>query len=138
MKKMIEKNWRLLISGIAAVAVCVVFGHRGATAQSAPPPNGQTAAIVAAADALLNSLDAAQREKVQFPFSHPKRVRLPRPSAGAVLAGVLAVEARREVPEVGEVVAVPVVMRDGVAGRAAVSPASSASSTVSLSGPTIR
>src|SRR5580658_9285425 len=69
MKKMIAKNWRLLISGIAAAAVCVVFGHRGATAQSAPPPNGQTAAIVGAADAFLNTLDAAQREKVQFPFT---------------------------------------------------------------------
>ena len=69
---MIAKNWKILISGIAAAAICGVFGHRGATAQSAPPANGQTAAIVAAADAFMNSLDAAQREKVQFPFTPQK------------------------------------------------------------------
>jgi hypothetical protein len=69
---MIAKKRRLLISGIAAVAICGVFSYRGATAQSAPTANQQTASIVAAADAFLTSLDVAQREKVQLSFAPQK------------------------------------------------------------------
>src|SRR4051794_37428359 len=68
---MIAKNSQLLILGIAAAGIWVV-GHRGATAQSVSPANAQTGSIVAATDAFLNSLDAAQREKVQLPFT-PQR-----------------------------------------------------------------
>jgi hypothetical protein len=69
---MIANKPRLLILSIATFAIWAVIEYKGATAQSAPPANGQTAAIVAAADAFLNSLDAAQREKAQFSFTPQK------------------------------------------------------------------
>jgi len=60
---------KLLILGIATAAICAIVGHIGVTAQSVSPTNAQTGAIVAATDAFLNSLDTAQREKAQFPFT---------------------------------------------------------------------
>src|ERR1700683_4929768 len=69
---MIAKNSRLLILGVAGVAVWTVIGYRGATAQPVSAIRAETGSIVAATDAFLNSLDAAQREKVQFPFALQK------------------------------------------------------------------
>jgi hypothetical protein len=69
---MITKNSKLLLLGIATVAIWAVVSHRGATAQSVSAINAQTGAIVAATDAFLSSLDAAQREKVQFSFTPQK------------------------------------------------------------------
>ena len=69
---MTEKSWKVLLLGIGAVAIWAVAGYRGATAQSVSAINDQTSAVVAATEAFLTSLDAAQREKVQFPFTPQK------------------------------------------------------------------
>ena len=55
--------------GSGTAAICGVAGYQGAAAQSASAVKSQTALVVAATDAFLSSMDAAQREKVQFPFT---------------------------------------------------------------------
>ena len=70
---MTAKSLKTLLLGIGAVAIWVVAaGYRGATAQSVSAIKAQTSAVVAATEAFLTSLDAAQREKVQFPFTPQK------------------------------------------------------------------
>ncbi len=68
---MTAKNSQLLLLAVAAVVIAVITGQRGATAQSAAT-NAQTGAIVKATQVFLSSLDAAQREKVQFTFTPQK------------------------------------------------------------------
>jgi hypothetical protein len=63
---------RFLLPGIASAALLFVVAHFDLTAQSVSPAIAQTSAIVAATDVFLNSLDTAQREKVQFPFTPQK------------------------------------------------------------------
>jgi hypothetical protein len=69
---MIANKPGLLMLGIATFAISAVIEYEGATAQPMSPTNAQTRTIVAATDAFLSSLDAAQREKVQFPFTPQK------------------------------------------------------------------
>lgn len=66
------KTMKLLILGILVAGIWVVVDHTGATAQAVSPTVAQTGLIVAATDAFLNSLNATQREKVQFPFTPQK------------------------------------------------------------------
>src|SRR6476661_2273567 len=60
--------------------IAVAVAGAGQRAQKPPPapPAGQpdvTARIVASAEALLTTLDAAGRAKVQFPFEGPQKTR---------------------------------------------------------------
>jgi hypothetical protein len=71
-EKMTAKNPKLLIPGIATVVIAVIAVHGSATAQSVAAANAQTRSIVAASDAFLNSLDAAKRKQVEFPFTLQK------------------------------------------------------------------
>src|SRR5437773_9642651 len=65
--------WLGLFVTIAATGLA----HRGATSPTASPATGSdtTARIVAAAQAVLTTLDAAGRAKVQFPFEGPQKAR---------------------------------------------------------------
>jgi hypothetical protein len=68
---MTVKDSKLLLFGVGT-AIWGIVHYRAAAAQSASALNAQTASVVAATDAFLSSLDAAQREKVQFPFAPQK------------------------------------------------------------------
>ena len=67
----------VLLSGIALVAAASPGGQRGAKppAAQAVNPAEATTRIVAAAQALLATLDDAGRAKVQFPFEGPQKTR---------------------------------------------------------------
>jgi hypothetical protein len=71
----------LLISAIAAVMIVVAIAatalaQRGATASAASnTPADTTARIVSSAQAVLASLDAAGKARVQFPFDGPQKTR---------------------------------------------------------------
>jgi hypothetical protein len=69
---MTAKNSKLLVIGVGAAAIWGIADYRVAAAQSASAANAQTASVVAATDAFLSSLDASQREKVQFAFTSQK------------------------------------------------------------------
>jgi uncharacterized protein DUF3500 len=87
---MTAKNWKLLILTIATAALCAVPGRRGATAESPSATDAQTETIVAATKVFLNSLSAAQREKVQFTFTPQKTAtaaRFSRSGMGGGLGG---------------------------------------------------
>ncbi|MBV8819790.1 MAG: DUF3500 domain-containing protein [Acidobacteriaceae bacterium] len=71
-QRTIAKNSTVLLLGVGTAVTWIVAGYRGATAQPMAAANAQTGAIVAATNAFLSSLEAAQRAKVQFPFT-PKK-----------------------------------------------------------------
>jgi hypothetical protein len=69
---------RVLSLGLATVVVAIaasVLAQRGATPQSASAgaPADVTARVVSSAQALLKTLDEAQRARVQFPFDNPQK-----------------------------------------------------------------
>lgn len=69
---MVTGKSRLLLLAIGTAAICALAIHRTAAAQPVPSTNAQTRAIVDATNAFLNSLEAGQREKVQFAFTPRK------------------------------------------------------------------
>src|SRR5689334_14903164 len=66
------RSTRLLVLSLACG---VIAASTWAFTQGAPTPAQTTAKIVAAAEAVVASLDAAGRAKVQFPFTGPQTTR---------------------------------------------------------------
>jgi hypothetical protein len=64
-------------SGLLVAVAATGFAQRGGTSPGTPPgtPTDATARIVAAAQALLTTLDEAGRAKVQFPFEGPQKTK---------------------------------------------------------------
>jgi hypothetical protein len=76
------KNRRRVVPAVVSLAFALVVSASGAARQTAKPPSQKaispadaTARIVAAAQALVSTLDEAGRAKVQFPFEGPQRTR---------------------------------------------------------------
>lgn len=64
-------------SGLLVAVAATGFAQRGGTSPGTPPgtPTDATARIVAAAQAVLTTLDEAGRAKVQFPFDGPQKTK---------------------------------------------------------------
>ena len=64
-------------SGLLVAVAATGFAQRGGTSPATPPgtPSDATARIVAAAQALVTTLDEAGRAKVQFPFEGPQKTK---------------------------------------------------------------
>src|SRR5262245_56062431 len=58
---------------VLAALVSLVAAQRGPASAATAPQNSATAKAVAAANAFLTSLDAAERAKAAYPFNSPQK-----------------------------------------------------------------
>src|SRR2546430_7935887 len=72
--------------GLFVAVAATGFAQRGGTSPTTSPgtPPDETARIVAAAQALLTTLDEAGRARVQFPFEGPQKARWANPPSPMV------------------------------------------------------
>ena len=64
-----------LTAGLLVIVAAALVAQRDTPASPSNSPTDATARIVAAAQALINTLDAAGRAKVQYPFDSPQKKR---------------------------------------------------------------
>jgi hypothetical protein len=87
--------------GVFVAVAATGFAQRSGTPPTTSPgtPSDATARIVAAAQALVTTLDDAGRAKVQFPFEGPQKTRWSNlPSPMFQRAGLLLADRRRSAP----------------------------------------